>query len=102
MHERGVQFGGEFRERPDRPGIHGERVDRMVLGRVHMRVGRAVDDDVGAERGEGGADVGGGGDVEIRARVRDYFMPGRQLGGHRVAELALRAEDDDEQFHSAA
>ena len=70
MHQPCAPRLGGAGQRPDRERIHGKRLGRLALRRVHMVEGRAIDDHVGlciVDNTLHGIDVG---DVERRARHR--------------------------------
>jgi hypothetical protein len=65
--EGGPEVAADDGQLADAPGVDGEGGRRLRLGPVHEVVGGAVDDGVGPQRGEGGADGLGPGEVELFA-----------------------------------
>ena len=72
----------------------------MLLGIVHARERRRVDDDVGRDAIDRRVHGGGVGDVEVRVAERDGLVSLRAFVDDRRAELPART--DDRNPHQAA
>jgi hypothetical protein len=79
-----------------RVGVGGERPVRIALAVVDRGPRRAMDHDVGSDRGERGDDVGPHSDVELVVPSSDDVVARRRAHRHDVVtELPARPGDED-------
>jgi hypothetical protein len=99
VHQGRVDLERRARQGPDRPCVGHQCRRRVTLCAVNVGVRRAIDDDVGTNRGhrvEGGIGVG---EVERGTIEGHHFVTSAELRGHGFAQLAGRAGDHHQLFH---